>query len=550
MPRSGNRQNNKAMGRAEKDLVALGIAVAAILLFVGTGSSVLPQIARAWLGKGGAPDMMLANALLLNIALVIFGWRRYRELTDEVAMRREAERSAKHAAATDPLTGWLNRRAFHPSLASMLADRTPGQGVGVLAIDFDNFKQINDLGGHEAGDRLLATIAGRLDAATPADALLARLGGDEFAIAVKCDAMRPENLDVLAERVQAAISQPIPLDGPRADMRVTASIGIAYSRHGNQVHSQELLHHADVAMYHAKRHGKGHHVWFEEQMETELRLRQSLERGIRKGIECGEFVPYFEQQVDLETGELTGFEMLARWNSADLGIVSPDIFIPIAEDLGLIAELSEQVVARALEVANEWSPHLTLSVNISPVQLADPWFAQKILKLMTHAGFAPERLEIEITETAIHQNIGNVQSVLQSLRNQGVTVSLDDFGTGYANIAQLRSLPFDRLKIDRSFMRELSKQSGDRQLVEAIVALGRNLALPMTAEGVENEGVLDALKQFGTLKGQGYHYGRPMDEGDTRALLAREGLLADNRLNVPQPPSDAGESRKEERKAG
>jgi EAL domain-containing protein (putative c-di-GMP-specific phosphodiesterase class I) len=260
-------------------------------------------------------------------------------------------------------------------------------------------------------------------------------------------------------------------------------------------------------------------------MENELRFRNQLETGIRRGINQNEFVPYYEQQIDIDSGELVGFEMLARWQSEQLGLVSPEIFIPIAEEMGLITQLSEQLMDTAFADAREWDDSLTLSINISPVQLRDPWFAQRLLKRLVAANFPPQRLEIEITESCLHENIGLVRTMITSLRNQGVQISLDDFGTGYSSIEQLRDLPFDRIKIDRSFISELREPSGQSRLVDAIIAMGRGLDLPLTAEGVEDEEILNALRSMGKLKAQGYVYGKPETASEVRSRLTACGKL-------------------------
>ncbi|GAB4478949.1 MAG: hypothetical protein OHK0018_10100 [Erythrobacter tepidarius] len=271
-------------------------------------------------------------------------------------------------------------------------------------------------------------------------------------------------------------------------------------------------------------------------MESELRFRNQLETGIRRGISQREFIPYYEQQVDIQTGELVGFEMLARWQSEQLGLVSPEIFIPIAEEMGLITQLSEQLMDRAFADAREWDDSLTLSINISPVQLRDPWFAQRLLKRLVANNFPPQRLEIEITESCLHENIGLVRAMLTSLRNQGVKVSLDDFGTGYASLEQLRDLPFDRIKIDRHFISELREPAGHAQLVDAIIALARGLDLPLTAEGVENEDILGALRSMGKLKAQGYVFGEPESAEQVRQRLVASGKLTGaSRLSGPLP---------------
>jgi diguanylate cyclase (GGDEF)-like protein len=522
-PTEDSQQNS--LGRADRDIVVLGIGIAALILFVGTGGALMPKIVRSWLGTGAAPDMLLTNAVLLNIALLIFGWRRYNELHREVAERRSAEQRARELAEMDPLTGCLNRRSGGPAIDALLGEAFRRQSeVAVLMVDLDNFKQINDVNGHKVGDKVLVEVASRIRALLPKDGLLARIGGDEFVCALTLEPGGNDRIDQFASQLVATVSEPI----TSGDLQVeaTVSIGIAGSASGDDMPTSEtLIHRADIAMYHAKKCGRNRYYWFEAQMESELRFRAELETGIRRGIPLGEFVPYYEQQVDLETGELLGFEMLARWNSPQFGLVSPEIFIPIAEEIDVIGELSESLIRQALRDAGEWNPKLTLSVNISPVQLRDPWFAQKLLKILVDSGFPPARLEVEITEGCLHESIGAVRTIVTNLKNQGIRISLDDFGTGYASLSQLRSLPFDRLKIDRRFIAELADEGISNDLVEAIVSLGRGLSLPVTAEGVETAAILQALQNMGQLKGQGYFYGHPEDAATTRERLAEKHLL-------------------------
>ncbi|MXO74399.1 EAL domain-containing protein [Altererythrobacter aerius] len=528
------------MGAAERDLVALGIAAAAIILFVGTGGMVLPQVLQSWMGIGAAPDPVLVNALLLNIALVIFGWRRYAELTGEIAERRKAEQLARELSERDPLTGSLNRRSIGPATDTLLAAaRADGRAAAFVMVDLDNFKMINDLNGHTAGDALLRAIADRIRALMPKDGLLARLGGDEFACVVPFDPRTPERVDHFAGLLIERVAQPVSHGG--IDIEVTISVGISANLGAHDdpaaVDAETLTHRADIAMYHAKKQGKNCFFWFEEPMERALRFRGELENGIRRGVARGEFVPFYEQQVDLATGQLTGFEMLARWHSPTLGSISPEVFIPVAEEIGMIGELSERLIDQALQDAREWSPTLSLSVNISPIQLRDPWFSQKLLKLLVKHNFPPHRLDVEITESCLHENIGVVRSIITSLKNQGVTISLDDFGTGFSSLSQLRSLPFDRLKIDRSFVSELAGSDDSDKMVRAIVSLGDGLDLPITAEGIENPVILESLRRMGELKGQGYFYGRPEDAAAVRARLAEAGLLA----HAVAPADDAAD---------
>ena len=524
--------SDPAIGSAERDVIALGIAIAAIIMFIGTGSAVVPKVIRAIAGIGSGPDQALVNALLLNIALVIFGWRRYQQLVGEIGDRRNAEEHARQLAETDPLTGCLNRRGIGQVAADMIARRhCDGNAVAALMVDLDNFKSINDFYGHSAGDEVITASAERIAAALPPGARLARMGGDEFVVIVALDTRRLAIIDDLAQQIIASLSAPT--GAAQSTIEITASVGLARSDFtpGAACDSDTLLHMADVAMYSAKKLGRNRHAWFESSMQDELRFSVEIETGIRRGIPLGEFVPYYEQQIDVQTGELTGFEMLSRWQSPTLGTVSPEIFIPVAERIGTISELSESVISQALEDAKQWASHLTLAVNISPRQLRDPWFAQRLLKLLVNANFPPERLEIEVTESCLHQNIGVVRALMASLKNQGIRVSLDDFGTGYSSLAQIKDLPFDRIKIDRSFISTINKSSDSMALVEGIALLGKGLGLPITAEGIESQDVLDRLRPFGDIKGQGYLYGRPQS-----ASAVRERLLGLGLLREPLPP--------------
>ena len=511
-------------GRASRNIVSLAIAIAAIVMFTVTASSVLPRILQAMAGQGIGPDRVVTNALLLNIALVIFGWRRYNMLSCEVGAHRKSEREARSLAAHDPLTGCLNRRSIDAAIDALISQAQPrGEAIAFVMLDLDRFKQINDMNGHAAGDLMLCEAASRIRSALPTGALLARLGGDEFAVVLSFCGTQPEQVGRLVEVLIAQVAKPVAYGN--LDLETTISAGICQSEAASGINPKTLLHKADIAMYHAKRQGRNRYAWFDPSMESELRFRAELETGLRRGIPAGEFVPYYEKQIDLETGELVGFEMLARWNSPDMGVVGPDIFIPVAEEIGLIAQLSEGLIRQALQDARSWHPRLTLSVNISPLQLRDPWFAQKILKLLVEANFPPSRLEVEVTESCLHENIGLVRSLITGLKNQGVTVSLDDFGTGYSSLAQLRSLPFDRIKIDRSFVMSLLEDKDSATIIQSIISLGEGLGLPITAEGIESEELLAELRRFGKFKGQGYLYGMPEPADRTTAELAQLDLL-------------------------
>lgn len=530
------------LGRAERDLVTLGIAIAAIMLFVATGGQVLPDVVRSLTGHGNGPDRLLANALVLNVALIIFGWRRYRELTLEIGERRKAEQAARRLAEIDPLTGCYNRRSMASVTNALRQDAlSVGQSLAFVMVDLDNFKQINDMHGHSIGDKVLKSIADALREVLPEDAVLARLGGDEFAFVMPYKLDDEEAIDRHIGEIFKLFATPLLIEMVRID--ITMSIGIVsesptVSPDLDTKDAETLMHRADIAMYRAKKQGKNRFVWFEPNMENELRFRNELEAGIRRGLNHAEFIPYYEQQIDLETGRLVGFEMLARWNSPHLGLVKPETFIPIAEEIGVISQLSEQLMVQAFADASEWDPELTISVNISPLQLRDPWFAQKLLRLIVENNFPPHRLEIEITENCLHEDIGAVRTIMTSLKNQGVRVGLDDFGTGYSSLATLKTLPFDRLKIDRSFIAELGTDDVTSTIVDAIVTLGKGLQMPITAEGIENKDILDVLRRMGRIKGQGYFYGRPEAAEQVKKRLQVLGLLAakDGRHAAPALP--------------
>jgi EAL domain-containing protein (putative c-di-GMP-specific phosphodiesterase class I) len=286
--------------------------------------------------------------------------------------------------------------------------------------------------------------------------------------------------------------------------------------------AEECLRRSDIAMYSAKRDGRNRQVWFDERMERELLARTRLEDEIRNAITAGEFIPYYQPQIDLGTGQLTGFEVLARWDSPEKGLLEPSEFMDVAEGSGLIAELSLSVMRRALQEGRAWPSHLKMAVNISPVQFRDSQLAERILKLLTETNFPPSRLEVEITESSFLEDRDTALTIVESLKNVGVTISLDDFGTGYASLSQLQSLPFDRIKIDKSFVSSLLADAQSDAIVSTILALGRALKLPITAEGIEDDGTRDRLKGLGCSDGQGWLFGKAVSGDVVRASLGLE----------------------------
>ncbi|WP_070150961.1 putative bifunctional diguanylate cyclase/phosphodiesterase [Sphingobium phenoxybenzoativorans] len=522
---------------AHNDVLTGGIVLAATILFVSTGGSAISDVIKSLAGMGAGVEQLLTTALLLNVALILFGYRRYRDLKIEVRHRAAAEERAQQLAGTDPLTGFYNRRKFEEEGAALIARmQIKGKAVALMMLDLDHFKTVNDIHGHAAGDTMLKAVAERITAHVPPETISARLGGDEFACACAFEPGEPGEMESVADALVNAIMEPV--THQNGELSVSTSLGIARSdRDGDTMDT--LLRRADIAMYAAKNAGRNRHFWFSGTMEDELFRRNAVEAGMRQGIAAGEFVPYYEQQVDLNTGKLLGFEMLARWESPALGLVAPDDFIPIAEETGMIGSLSFAVMRRAFTDARDWDPSLTLSVNISPSQLRDPWLSQKLLKLLTETGFPPSRLEIEITETSLYDNLGLAQTIIASLKNQGIRVALDDFGTGYSSLAHLRALPFDRIKIDRSFVTSMMGNAESAAIVQAITRLGDSLGLPVTAEGIESKDIEQRLLSLGLAKGQGWHFGKPMTVEAARSLLAAHKMLAAEEEALPLP-DDAG----------
>ena len=523
----------------DEDFVIIGIAVGALLVLASAGN-IYFEAARAHVEQmSRAHGTILACLLLLNLALTLYGWRRYREARREVRERAAAEERAQSLASTDPLTGFLNRRSLGGAVDQLLAQGGKrGRAVAMMIVDLDGFKTVNDVHGHLTGDSLLRATAEVMVKALPRGAVFARLGADEFAAAFSFDAAAPAVVDGCAAAVADRLGRPFDLGGVHT--HVSASIGVAQSD-ADCGSVDALLRRADIAMHSAKKLGRGRFVWFDASMERELRKRNSVEAGLRTGIPEGRIVPYFEQQIDLSSGSLHGFEALARWNHPDDGVVPPMEFIGVAEECGLIGDLSMSLMRQAFEEARGWDPSLSLSVNISPAQLKDPWLAQKIVKLLVETGFSAERLEVEITESSLFENLGLAQSIVGSLKNQGVRIALDDFGTGYSSLAHLRALPFDRIKIDRSFVTSVNDNPESAAIVNAITRLADSLGFAVTAEGIEDELVEARLRSMGSYKGQGWLYGKPMPVAEARRLLADKGLLPSCRTlrGVPALPERA-----------
>ena len=415
-------------------------------------------------------------------------------------LRAEAEDQIHQLAYKDHVTGLYNRRF----LAERLKDSDAKKHHTLLLLDVDHFKKVNDLYGHPAGDELLVLLSSRMQQIAGEGACCVRLGGDEFAIHFSGDG--PQELwTQVADRLLDSISKPFQLGGSITQVSVSIGMATLKPQGGSAV---SLLRRGDIALYEAKRLGRNCCIWFNADMEQELDERNLLETEMREGLAQGRFVPYFQPMMDLASDQVSGFEVLARWDHPTRGIVEPDEFIPVAEATGMICDLSFSVMRTGLLLASKWPAHVTIAVNISPVQFKDPLLCQRIIKILTETGFPAARLELEITESAILEDRDLVFSTVESLKNYGIRISLDDFGTGYASLSQLRELPFDRIKIDRSFIASLMGDKQSNAIVHAIATLGRSLNLPITAEGVETENIHQRLQELGCSDAQGWLYGR------------------------------------------
>jgi diguanylate cyclase (GGDEF)-like protein len=448
-------------------------------------------------------DIFRANALALEQA---------HEAT------RAAQEQAQALARHDALTGLPNRRVFSAELEAALGHaRNESVTYSVLMIDLDRFKPVNDLQGHAVGDLVLCEVARRLKDVARKNDTVARLGGDEFAIISEAEPHGyPETVIRLAGRVLAAIREPISVGTNRIE--IGASIGIA-SCPADGAEPGNLLRAADIAMYRAKQDGRGKFCFYEQSMDEELRAQAALETDLRSAITQGKIEPYYQPLIDIRDNHIYGFEMLARWQHPERGAIPPDTFIPLAEQLGLIPELTWSLLRQGCRDSREWADDILLSINISPIQLKDPALPTQLLTILNQEGFSPSRLEIEITETALVSDIETAKLILTALQSIGIRISLDDFGTGYSSLYHLRELRFDKIKIDRSFVQSMKENSESEKIVEAILSLAKSLGLPTVAEGIENPDVLRQLAAMGCEFGQGYYFGKAMTAKQAKAML-------------------------------
>jgi diguanylate cyclase (GGDEF)-like protein len=481
--------------RALRDAMILAAIVAAAWFLVAETETCTRLFSYVAAHPDTELDSIILAGMFSTFGLLVFSVRRWREAA-------RAERTARELALTDALTGLPNRRAF----MELLQDATAPAGghCACLLFDLDNFKQVNDLRGHLAGDELLRAVATRLREYEARDVATARIGGDEFAMLVRFG--HPKRAQDLARSVARRLSEPLVIDG--SEVHPSVSAGIAHFP-GDAGDASTLIRMADIALYRAKAGGRATIQSFTRDMEEADRRRMAVSEALREALQRNELVPYYQPLVDLATGGVVAYEVLGRWTSPTLGPVEPREFIPIARECGLINSLSFKLLERACADAVAWPHPSRISFNIAPPQLADPLLPLQIMAAVVRSGLSPRRLELEITEDALLENVQTVAANVAALKSQGITIALDDFGSGYSSLHHLRTLPFDKVKIDRSYVAHLGTCSDAKRMVEAIVQFVHALGIPLVAEGVETVEQARILEALGCDLAQGWLYGKP-----------------------------------------
>ena len=463
--------------------------------------------------------------------IVIAGFRRsmanggvvvtYEDVTERSLAEEQIFQMARH----DPLTELPNRLMFHEELDYALKHNDAKSSVAVLYLGIDNFKNVNDTVGHPIGDKLLQQIAGRLRSTVGTADTLARLGGDEFAV-VLTRMVPPVDAAALAVRIMTLIGEPYVIDGHQ--VMVETSIGIALSPHdGNE--ADQLLKNADLALQLAKAEGRGTYRYFEAAMDARVKQRHTVELDLRRAIAMEEFELFYQPVLNIADEKIVGFEALLRWNHPHLGMVAPDDFIHTAEQTGQIVAIGEWVIRTACHEAATWPGRLTVAVNLSPIQIRNANLVTVIKEALAASGLPAGCLELEITETVMLRDDEKTMRVLDELHDLGVRLSMDDFGTGYSSLSILRKYPFDRIKIDQSFVNEMSNRVDSLAIIRAVSAIGVSLGMATTAEGVETRQQFELVKKEGCTEAQGYLFSRPKPASEVPALLAENH----RRIDVP-----------------
>jgi diguanylate cyclase (GGDEF)-like protein len=469
------------------------------------------------LAQGHITSLIVGTAqgrevLVKNSPMASGGWVAIHE---DITDRRRAEAQIAQLAHYDALTGLCNRSRFQEELAQVEMRVKRGECFAVFCLDLDRFKEVNDSLGHPVGDLLLKAVASRLRDCVRECDLVARLGGDEFAI-LQVGAGLPTEATALASRLIESISVPYELASHQVGVGVSVGIALAPD---DGLDPNALLRSADMALYRAKADGRNLYRFFEAEMDARMQARRSLEIDLRKAIAAGEFELLYQPIIDLRTHKISGFEALLRWPSRTRGLLVPADFIPLAEETGLIVPLGNWVLRQACMDAVAW-PGVTVAVNLSPAQFRNKQLILTVMSALAASGLSADRLALEITETVLLQDAETTLAVLQKLREIGVKIAMDDFGTGYSSLSYLRKFPFDKIKIDQSFIRDMLDHDDSLAIVRAVVAMSSSLSIGTTAEGVETHAQLERLKSEGCTEAQGYLFSPPKSAADVKEWLA------------------------------
>ena len=451
-------------------------------------------------------SVSIAVMLVSGLALVLIVALRQRE---------RAEQHIRYVARHDALTKLPNRALFREKLEGALAHARPGEHLALLYLDLDGFKTVNDTLGHPVGDALLQAVARRLESRTRNVDSVARLGGDEFAV-VRAPIDSPTEAADFAERIIALLDEPFAVHGHQ--IVIGTSVGIAFSPQDG-TDPDQLLKNADLALYRAKQDGRGVYRMFQQDMDAQMQARRVLEIDLRKALGSSQLELFYQPLIDLRAQAVVGFEALLRWRHPSRGLVPPDQFIPLAEEIGAIVPIGEWALLTACITAAGWPDGLKVAVNLSPVQFKSSNLVAAVSAALSSSGLSPSRLELEITETVMLQDTAATLATLHELHALGVSIAMDDFGTGYSSLGYLHRFPFDRIKIDQSFVRELGRQRDCDAIVRAVTALSRALGMETTAEGVETMEQLRILAEAGCSVVQGYLFSRPVPEAAIAELL-------------------------------
>jgi len=437
---------------------------------------------------------------------------------EDITEQRQTEARIRHLARHDALTDLPNRIQFLEEMASLESGLKRGEKAAVLCIDLDHFKAVNDTLGHAIGDEVLKQVSARLWGTTRETDILARLGGDEFSLLLR-PVEHPADAARVAERIVKVIAAPFQIQGHH--ILIGASVGIAMAP-GDGALTDTLMKNADLACYKAKSEGRSAYHFFEPGMDADLQKRRTIEQGLRVALSRDELRLVFQPLVGLKENRVTCFEALLRWDHAELGTISPAEFIPIAEETGLIVQIGEWVLRQACRAAATWPSSIRVAVNLSPIQFKNRKLGETVRAVLGETGLPATRLELEITESLLLADNESTLKTLHELRALGVRISMDDFGTGYSSLSYLRSFPFDKIKIDRSFMRDLDGRSDSLAIIKAVIGLGHSLGMSTTAEGVETEEQLKAVRDQGCNEVQGFLFSPPIEASAIRKLLATE----------------------------